>query len=608
MAVSLPSDQPVKGQRTWQDVYALNGQSAPSQNNDSGTALQEQGFGDLGFSGDPKNFNASNGLNDKFLANLGWTGGNPYVNPGEGKTTTEGGQELNGPSGYTPEFLKFIKDKGLTFKSIGTEDGKTNLQAFDVSGKPVGTPYKQANVSNDAFGVGAMAGAGLAGAAAAGAFSGAGAFGTGAAADGAGGMALAEGATPSSLTSGAGTGLAGPGAASGAATGTSASMVTPSAVSAAGGTAGATGGTGLLGTGYSLGQIASAASTAASLAGKAGLLGGAAGSDGSTLSAIGAAALNLYSASKAGDAQDKAVAIQEGSAAQQTQIAQDQWDYHKNIYLPKATQMADDSAARTDKIAGDQSALAAFNTDVEKQAVQQGMKSYAYQDEYMRMTDKYANGEMANTMADESHADVQQAAARERAASDMAMQRRGINASSGAGMALRSDNDLATAAADAGGQTAARRYARDKAEAMVATVANAGTATIGQGLQAGSLATGANANAVGASTSGTTTENSVGNTLAYGAGAAGSNASGAGQTGYRLGNTYGGSLVADAGAGTLTGLAKTGSGLLDSMGNAVKGMTWNGGAQPPVGAGMPGAFNTDTGTSYRPSDNYGDQP
>jgi hypothetical protein len=555
----------------WTDAYALNGNpnSMGVSSTDSGTpSVYETNYGSLGFHGDPNDYNQSGGQNDLFLKNLGWTGGDPYhyaMVQGNDSGTVQPGDE----SGYTPEFQQFLdglKAKGITFKTRPDGQDSGLLQAFGPDGQPIGTPLRSKMSSDSQFGfmaalmIGGFAAASvaLAGGAAAGAAGGAGAAAPGS------GMSMAGAAA------GAGVPAAGTAAGAGTAAATGASAATAAGASGAG--------TGLFGTGYSLSQIASAASTAFSLAQKAGLTGDKSGAG--YLESLGAAALNLYSAGKAGEAQDASIDIQTASADQQSKIAQEQWDYHKNTYLPEATKLAKESSDLTGKIAKEQNELATFNAEVERQAVAQGMKSYAYQDQYMRMTDKYVNGEMANTMADESHADTMQAAGMARQASQTAMQRRGINAGSGAGMAMMADQDLATAAADAGGQTAARRYARDKAEAMVATVANAGTATIGQGLQAGSLATGANANAVGASASGSNVWNSVNNSNAYGAGAAGSNASGAGQTGYRIGNTYGGSLVADAGAGTLTGLAKTGGGLVDAMGNLTKGMTWNGGSTP----------------------------
>lgn len=177
-----PGDPLAKGDTPWMDVFGeLTGLQSPQSGTDSGQPqYQSNVFGHLGYLPDVGNASGSNGLNDQFLANLGWTGGDPYhVGMMSGN---ESGQVAQGDySGYTPEFQQFMKDKGYTFKQRGSTDNRAYLQAFDGSNNPVGTPYAQGYTNDDGFGLMALAATAGAGAAAGGAFSGAGAFGTGAA-------------------------------------------------------------------------------------------------------------------------------------------------------------------------------------------------------------------------------------------------------------------------------------------------------------------------------------------------------------------------------------------------------------------------------------------
>lgn len=230
------------------------------------------------------------------------------------------------------------------------------------------------------------------------------------------------------------------------------------------------------------------------------------------------AGVGLYSANKASSAQNKATDAAAAAGDRQANIgdkqvalAQEQWDYQKNVYLPKSMQMADDSAALSKKVADRQLADSDYYRGVSSDAIGQAKKSWKYQDKYMDMTDAYVNGTQGNVMADEANADVQQAAGLQRGATQRAMQRRGINASSGAGLAMMQDDQLATAAGAAGAQTNARRIARDKAEQMVGIAAGSGTAGFGTGMSAGGLATGASAGAVNAGGAGNAVLNGVNN-------------------------------------------------------------------------------------------------
>lgn len=316
--------------------------------------------------------------------------------------------------------------------------------------------------------------------------------------------------------------------------------------------------------------------------------------------AVGTAAASLVvgavtsadSARRANNTQKDAIDAQSASAKDQLSLAQDQWDYQKSVYLPKSMQMADDAAAMNKQIAQKQMDAGDYYLGVSKDAVGQAKKSYKYQDQYMGMADKYANGSMANTMADEAQADTQQAGAQQRGITERALLRRGVDPGSGAGVAMMHDDQLSEAAAGAGAQTTARRMARDKAEQMVGIAAGAGQAGFGTGLNAGGLATGANNSASGASTVGNNTLNGVNNGYTAGMNGAGTRFAGAGNAGYNLGHTNSTSPY-----GTMIGSITSGamrSGALpswESIGTSVRG-----------GLGTAGAIGDG---SYAP--NYGDE-
>lgn len=172
--------------KKWAPLLGELGQPVQASNTESGGPQSIPiNFGDLGYTPDKGDFMGSGGLNDQFLKNIGWTGGNPYINPGSGQTT-EGGQAPGVAGGYTPEFQKFLADKGLSFQtSAGQDPNQTILGAFGPDGQQVGTSYTWRPVNEDAFGTAALAAGGFAGAAAAGA----GAAGAGA---GSGGLSSAD--------------------------------------------------------------------------------------------------------------------------------------------------------------------------------------------------------------------------------------------------------------------------------------------------------------------------------------------------------------------------------------------------------------------------------
>lgn len=300
--------------------------------------------------------------------------------------------------------------------------------------------------------------------------------------------------------------------------------------------------------------------------------------------AIGAAS-SADSSRRASNTQHDAIDAQSKAASSQLELAQQQWDYQRDVYLPKSMQMADDAAALNKQVAQKQMDAADFAMGVSADAISQARKSYKYQDQYMGMTDDYASGKMANTMADEAQADTQQAGAIQRGITDRAMQRRGVDPSSGAGMALMHDDQIAESAAGAGAQTAARRMARDKAEQMVGIAAGSGQAGFGTGLTAAGLATGANNSASNASTVGNQALNSVNSGMVAGTNATQAALRGAGATGYGLGQTYGGSPFLDQ-IGTMS------NGLLRSGAFGSGGLS---GAFGTMGAKMNGSYNANYG-------------
>lgn len=226
-------------------------------------------------------------------------------------------------------------------------------------------------------------------------------------------------------------------------------------------------------------------------------------------SAVIGAAATTSAANKANKTNQAAIAAQESSAQAQQRLAQEQWDYQKDIYLPKSMQMADDSAALTKKVADKQLEASDYYMGVSKDAVGQAKKSYEFQDDYMGLARDYLSGKTANTMANEANANVEQGFANTTGQMTRAAGRMGLDPGSGAFISTLGEQYNQKALASAGAQTNAQKLARDKAEQMVGIAAGSGAAGFGTGMSAGGLATGANSAAVNASTSGNSTLNGV---------------------------------------------------------------------------------------------------
>lgn len=200
----------------------------------------------------------------------------------------------------------------------------------------------------------------------------------------------------------------------------------------------------------------------------------------------------------AGDAQDQnqqAIDAQSSAADKQARLAQEQWDYQKNTYLPKAMQNADAQLALSTKIADKQMADSDYYRGIAGENFDQAKKSWKYQDQMMDMADEYSSGRMGDAEAGRANADVEQAYGAGLKTLQRSASRMGINAGSGAFAAGMQDMTLQHAADSAGAQTNARLNARNKAENMVAIAAGAGQAGFGTGLGAGGLATNSTAGA-----------------------------------------------------------------------------------------------------------------
>lgn len=303
--------------------------------------------------------------------------------------------------------------------------------------------------------------------------------------------------------------------------------------------------------------------------------------------AVGVSAVaGAYSANKAAKTQKKAIKGQIAAAAdqaavanrqvdiadQELELAQEQWSYNRDVYMPKALDMADEAAAQSKMLADRAISDSDFNRGLAVDATTQAKKSWKYQDEYMAMTDKYTSGQMGEEMAAEANADVEQANVQQRGISQRNMQRMGVSAGSGAGLAMAHDDQNAAALSAAGAQTNARQAARDKAEQMVGIAAGSGAAGFGTGLSASGLATGATNTALNATNSGAEVLNRAnaginanfnGTSNSFGQAGAGMAQAGAGFRG--VANTWNslqgmnnGSLVADSLQGSADSFASYG--------------------------------------------------
>jgi hypothetical protein len=285
------------------------------------------------------------------------------------------------------------------------------------------------------------------------------------------------------------------------------------------------------------------------------------------------AGVGAYGASKSASAINKSTDASSALGWEQADLAREEWDYNKNTLLPKQMQLADQNAQNQQKLTDQFMDDSAHNRQTSDEMIGQAKKSWKYQDQYMGMTDDYASGKMANTMADEANADTEQAYSGAVGAINRNAGRYGINAGSGAMAAAMGDLYTNKMLQSAGGQTMARRAARDKAEQMVGIAAGSGSAGFGTGMTAAGLATGAGAAGSSASGQGLAGYNTVANSFNAGASAAGGNMSGAARTfgGVNTDNPWG----------------AIGTGLLTSGIKAGASNGWFTGATPAAAGGTP---------------------
>ena len=215
---------------------------------------------------------------------------------------------------------------------------------------------------------------------------------------------------------------------------------------------------------------------------------------GAGIAAIGVVS-SIDSANSAQDQNQQAIDAQSGSAEAQQKLAQEQWDFQKNTFLPKAMQQADAQLALSNKIADQQIKDSDYYKGIAGENFDQAKKSWKYQDQMMATADDYSSGKMGDAEAGRANADVEQAYGSGLQTMQRSAGRMGINAGSGAFASGMQDMALQHAADSAGAQTNARLNARNKAENMVALAAGAGQAGFGTGLGAAGLANNATAGA-----------------------------------------------------------------------------------------------------------------
>lgn len=220
------------------------------------------------------------------------------------------------------------------------------------------------------------------------------------------------------------------------------------------------------------------------------------------------------SAAKKADATNRAaVAAQSGAADDQLALAQEQWDYQKNVLNPKNEARADEANALFKKIANQGLDDAAHTRQLSDEAITQAKKSWKYQDMYSAAADRYASGELGEAEAGMAAADVEQGFDGAAQAMQRNAGRYGINPGSEAYIDAAGDMYTQKALARAGAQTRSRLASRDKAEAMVATAAGAGKDGFGTGMSAAGATTAALGGATGAGAAGA--NNTVANQYAY---------------------------------------------------------------------------------------------
>lgn len=210
---------------------------------------------------------------------------------------------------------------------------------------------------------------------------------------------------------------------------------------------------------------------------------------------VGGAAVSLIGGSMAADtaaqASDNATNAQAANAAAQNRLAQQQWDFQQNTYLPKQMANADAQLALNKQITQQSIDNSNYDMGLSKTQNAQAQKSYAYQDQYDRLADDYASGRAENVQANMANANVAQAYENAAGQLQRNQSRMGINPGSGAAAAAQGNMYTQQMLAGAGAQTSAQAAARTKAETMVAVAAGSGNAGFGTGAASGSLANGA---------------------------------------------------------------------------------------------------------------------
>jgi hypothetical protein len=266
---------------------------------------------------------------------------------------------------------------------------------------------------------------------------------------------------------------------------------------------------------------------------------------------IGSAVVGAVAAEDAQDAQWAAQQGQISAINSELELSKDQWKFAKETYLPKAMENADAQLAMSQKLTNAQIADADYYRGMAGEQFNQAKKSFRYQDEFMKMTDDYLNGNAANREADMANADVEQAYAASTGDMMRTMGRYGINPGSPQFASTLSDMALQHAANKAGAQTQARTAARQRAEQMVAIAAGSGAQGFGTGLNAGQLGINSTANAANTNAASGNGLAQVANTYGAGLSRAGTGFSQVAKGWNNFQNTYQGNLEMDYWQGLL---------------------------------------------------------
>lgn len=410
---------------------------------------------------------------DKFARGLGYNGPDTY------DYSQESGQYAPN-AGATAQLQQWMDQTGNRL-AVNPETKKAAWLGPDgkpIEGSEFSTEVDDSQFWNAAMLAAAVTGANVYGASAAG----------GASASASGGAAAAADPVSAYLTSGAAEG-----------------STLASGVTGAGGSVGAVGSGSTAGVVANVGKAAGAAmefgnwiDTAAKVVNTVGTV------------------VGLTEAKKAGDATNEAVAGQTAAAKSAMQIAQEQWDFQRDVYLPKAMAAADETLKISRQLADKQIEDSDFYRGIAKEQFDQAKKSWKYQDQLMGLADDYSSGKAGTELAGRANADVEQAFGNVEGAAIRGAQRFGINPSSGAYAAAAGDLYQRKALAGAGAQTNARLQARDRAQQLVAMAAGAGQAGFGTGAQLSGLATNSTAGAANTNANSGTPYNTVSSTFTSG--------------------------------------------------------------------------------------------